>query len=153
MARAHMSRETSKGVIMTFKTITTNLLTIIGLVVEPIISIAKTLAYVEVNISIRQPPWTVTSGNPVIYTSLSSFFSFRIMLRSNSRSHQSVGYWWNTVDSYIRNSAGHCGGRNRTRKMKCTSSKNCLSFINLTKERYVLCRGPSVSWKRIVEAI
>ena len=37
-----MSRETNKGVMMLFKTITTTLSTIVHLLVEPIISLAKT---------------------------------------------------------------------------------------------------------------
>ena len=61
-----MSRETDEGVMMCFKTITTNLLTIIHLLVEPIKSLAKPKASLEAFIYIRQIPGTVTSSKPVI---------------------------------------------------------------------------------------
>ena len=80
---ANMSRETDEGVMMRCKTITANLLIIVRLLVEPITSLAKPKSYLESYIYISQPPLTVTSINPVIYPSLSSFFSFSNMLRSN----------------------------------------------------------------------
>ena len=141
-----MSREANKGVIMCFKTITTNLSTIVHLLVEPITSLAKPKASLEASISIRQLPWTVTSSKPVIYSSLFSFFFFGNIMRSNR-------YWWGTGESHSRNSADRCGEINTTGKMKCTSSRNCISIIDLIKGRCVLCSGPSIRWKRIVEAI
>ena len=56
MSKENMSKETNKGFVINFKTITTNLLTILGLIVEPIIPLAKTAAYLKVYLSIRQPP-------------------------------------------------------------------------------------------------
>ena len=90
------------------KTITANLLTIVCLLVAPRIFISKPKGSPEAYIPIRQPSWTVTYKYPVIYSSLSSFFYFGSMLRSNSRSHQIIEYWWSTVEIYVRNSAGHC---------------------------------------------
>ena len=141
-----MSRETNKGVVMRFKTITMNLSTIVHLIVEPITFLAKPKASLEEYISIRQLPWTVTSSKPVISPSLFSFFFFGNMLRSNR-------YSWGTVYSHFGNSADRCGGRNTTRKMKCTSSRNCISIVNLIKGRCVLCLGTSIGWNFIVEAI
>ena len=109
---------------MRFKTITAKLLTIVRLIVEPITNLAKPKAYLETYLSIRQPPWTGTSSKPVISPSLSSFFSFGNILTLNR-------YWWSTVDIYVKNSAGWCRGRNITRKMRCTASRNCMSIINL----------------------
>ena len=48
-----MSRETNEGVMMRFKIITTNLSTIVHLLVEPITSLAKPKASLEAYISIR----------------------------------------------------------------------------------------------------
>ena len=151
--RANMSRVTNKGVMMRCKAVTANLLTVVGLPVEPSTAIAKPKGYLDASLSIRQPPRTVTSSNPVISPSLSSFFFFSSMLRSNSRSHRSIGKQWITVESYVGNSADLYGRRNITGKMKCKASRNYLSIIELIKGRYVLFRGPSISWKRIVEAI
>ena len=151
--RANMSRETNEAVMMRCKKITSNLLRIVCILVEPITSLAKSKASIEESLSIRKTPWGVTSSKPVISPSLSSFFYFGSMMIYNSRSHQSIGYWWSTVDSYAENIAGRCGSRNRTGKMKYTESRNWLSFIYLIKGRYVLCRGPSISWKMIFEVI
>ena len=52
----NMSREVNEGVMMRFKTITENFSTIVHLLVEPIISLAKPKAYVEASISIRKIP-------------------------------------------------------------------------------------------------
>ena len=141
-----MLREMNEGVIMNFKTITMNLLTILHPLVEPITSLAKLKDYLEAYIYVSQIPWTVNSINPVIYTSLFSFFFFVSMLISN-------GYWWITLLSYFGNSYGLCRGRNTTGEMKCTTSRNCLSIIDLINERYVLLQGTSISFKRIVEEI
>ena len=140
-----MSRETNEGVMMRFKTITANLSTILHLLVEPITSLEKQKAYLEESISIRKP-WTVNSSKPVISPSMFRFFFFGNMLRSN-------GYRWSTVESHVINSADRCGGRNKTGKMKCMVSRNCISIIYLIKGRYVLCWGHSIRWKRMVEEI
>ena len=117
---------------MRFKKITTNFSTTLHLLVEPITSLEKPKAFLEAYISIRQLPWTVTSSKPVISHSMFSFLFFRNMLRSNR-------YLWGTVESHVGNSAGRCGGRNTTGKMKCTASRNCISIIDLIKGGYVLC--------------
>ena len=135
-----MSRETNEGVMMLFKTITTNLPTIVHLLVEFVTSLDKPKASLEASISIRQPTWTVTSSKPVIYPSLFSFLFFGNMLGSNI-------YWWGTVESHVGNSADRCGGRNTTVKMKCTASRNCIFITNLVKGRCVLCWGTSIRWK------
>ena len=141
-----MSRETNEGVMIRFKTITTNLSTIVHLLVEPIKSLEKPKAYLEASISIRQLTWTVTFSKPVISLSLFSFFFFGNMLISNR-------YWWGTVESHVGNSADLCGGRNTTGKMKYTASRNCISIIDLIKGRCVLSWGPSIRWKIKFEAI
>ena len=84
----------NKGVIVRFKTITTHLSTIVHLLIEPIISLAKPKASMEAYISISQLPWSVTSSNPDISPSLFSFFFFVNMLRFNR-------YWWGTVESHV----------------------------------------------------
>ena len=141
-----MSRETNEGVMMHFKTIAMNLLTIVHLLVKPITSLAKPKASLEAYFSIRQPPWTVTYSKPVISPSLFSFFFFGNMLRSNR-------YSWGTVESHVGNSDDSCGGRNTTRKLKCTEGRKCISIIDIIRGRYVLCCGPSIRWEVIVEAI
>ena len=142
----NMSREMNEGVIMNFKTITMNLLTILHPLVEPITSLAKPKASLEAYFPIRQLPWTATSTNPVVSPSLFSFFFFGNMLRSNR-------YIWGTVQSHVRNSADSCVGRDTTIKLKCTASRNCISTIDLIKGEYVLFWGPSIRWEFIVEAI
>ena len=54
--RANMPRKTNEGVMILCKTITANLLTIVGLLVEPITSLAKPKASLEASLSIRKPP-------------------------------------------------------------------------------------------------
>ena len=87
-----MSRETNEGVMMYFKTITMNLLTIVHLLVGPITYLAKLKAYMETSFLIMQLPWTVTSSKPVISPSLLSFLFFCNMLKFNR-------YWPGTVES------------------------------------------------------
>ena len=53
---------------------TANLLTLVGLIIGPIIFIAKTKGSMEAYLSIIQIPLTVTSSNPIKSTSLSGFF-------------------------------------------------------------------------------
>ena len=62
-------------------------------------------------------------------------------------------YRWSTVFSYVGNSAGRCGGRNRTGKMKCTEGKNCISITDLIKGRCIIFCGTTIRWKRTVEEI
>ena len=70
-----MSRVINKGVVMRCKAVTVDLLTVVGLLVEPIATISKPRIYLEEFISIRQHPITVTSSSMVITPSLSrSFF-------------------------------------------------------------------------------
>ena len=135
-----MSRETNEWVMMHFKKITMNLLTIVHpFIVETMTSIAKPNSYLEASISIRQLPLTGTSSKPVISPSQLSFLFF--------------GQMRGTVLSEVRNSADSCGGRNRSRKLKWTASRNCIFIINLIKGRCVLWWGPSIIWEVIVEAI
>ena len=138
---------------MCCKTITANLLIIVVLLVETSTYISKPTAYLEASLSIRQNHWTVTYITKVIYPSLSSFFYFRNILRSNMRSHQSIDKRWITIESYVGNSTGRCRSKNTTWKMNCKEIIKCLSFIDLIKWRYVLFRGPSITWKGVVESI
>ena len=57
------SRVTNKGIIMCCKSSTFNLLTVVGLLVEPITSVAKPKGYLEAYLSIIQPHITVTFSN------------------------------------------------------------------------------------------
>ena len=139
-----MSRETNEGVIMRCKTIMAKFSKIVHLLGEPITSLAKPKAYIEAYISIRQPPWILTSSNPFIYPSLSILFYFINMLISNR-------YWWSTVLSYVGNISGRCRVRDTTRKMNFTASRNCISIINLIKGGYVLCWGPNIRWKVLLK--
>ena len=127
----NMSGETNEGVMMHFKKITMNLLTIVHPLVEPITSLAKPKASLEASIYIRQIPWTVTSTKPFLSPSLFSFFFFGNMLRSNR-------YSWGTVLSHVGNNADSCGGRNTTRKLKCMANRKCISIIDLINGGYVL---------------
>ena len=136
----------NEGVMMHFKTIKMNLLTVVHPLVEPITSLEKPKASMEASISIRQLPWTVTSSKPVIFPSLFSFFFFGNILRSNI-------YWWGIVEIHVRNSSDRCRGRNTTGKMKRTASRNFISIIDLIKRSYVLFWVTSIRWKMIVEAI
>ena len=138
-----MTRETNEGVIMRFKTITTNLSTIVHLLVEPITSLAKPKASLETSISIRQLPWTVTSSKPVISPFLFCYFFFGNMLRSNR-------YSWGNVESHVGNSADLCGGRNTTRKMKCTASRNYISVIDLIKGGGMFLAGVPIAGEKLL---
>ena len=131
----NMSREKNKGVMIHLKTITTNLSTIVHILVEPITSLAKTKASPEVYFSIRQLTWAVTYSKPVVSPSLFSFFFFVNMLISNR-------YLWGTVESHVGNSAYRWRGINTTGKMKCTSSRNWISIIKLIKGRYIISGIP-----------
>ena len=89
--RANISRVTNKGVMMCFKAVTSNFLTLVGRFVEPSTAIENPKRFLEANISIRKSPIKLTSSNMAISPSLYSFFFFSFMLRSNSRSHQIIG--------------------------------------------------------------
>ena len=144
ITRANMSRVKNEEVMVHCKTVTDNLLTVLGLLVEHSTAITKTKVYLEVPLSIRQPSIKVTSSIPVIYPSLSSSLFFSSMLRSNIRSHWSFN---------VVNSADLCGSIIMNVKTKWTASRNLLSFINLIKGKYVLLWGPSISLNTIVEEI
>ena len=148
-----MSTVINEGVEMCCKAVTPNLFTAVGFLIEPSTSITKPKDYLEVCLSIMQPPIALTSSSPVIPPSLPSSFFFSIMLRSNSRIHQSIGWQWSSVESYIGNIYYLCVMRSRTVKTKCTASRNYLSIINLIKEWYIIFRGPSISLKGITEEI
>ena len=124
--RENISKGTNKGFMMCHKTITANLLTMVGLLVEHITPLAKRKDYIEALLSISRHTWKVTYSKSVIFTFLSSFFSFSSILISKI-------YRWRTVLSYIVISDGRCGGRNSTEKMKCTTIRNCLYIIDLIK--------------------
>ena len=142
---------TNKGVVMHCKAVTDNLLTVLCLLVEPSTAITKPKGSIEAYLSISQHPIILTSSIPVISTSLSSFLFFRIMLRSNNRSYRSILKKWITVNIYDGNSADLCGRRIRTVKMKRTASRNCLSFIDLIKGRYILFWGTSTVEKVLLK--
>ena len=136
---------------MRWKTITANLLKIVGLLVEPIISLEKPKDYLEASFPIRKSLWTVTYSKPVISTSLYNFSSFSSILRSNSRSHQSIGYWRITVESYVINSDGRCKGINITGLLELTFQGGFLRERYLSREAFgfamdVICstRRPTI---------
>ena len=141
-----MSRDTKEGVMMRFKTITTNLSTIVHLLVEPITSPVKPKASLEASIYIRQLPWTINYSKLVMSPSLFSVLFFGNMLRSKR-------YWWGTIESHVGISTDHCGGRYTTGKIKCTTTRNFIYINDLIKGRCVLWWGPSIRRKRIIEAI
>ena len=118
--RANMSRVTNEGVMIRFKEFTTNLLTVVGLLIENSTDIKKLKSSLEACISISQTPITVASSKPVIYPSLSIFLFFSSILIYNSISHQSIGKRRSTVESYVVNSDGCCVGRSITVKINCT---------------------------------
>ena len=140
---ANMSRETNEVVMMRCKKITSNLSTIVHLLVEPIKYLAKPKSSIEESLYIRQPPWTVTYSNPVISPPLYSFFSFVNMLISNR-------YWSITVLSYVVNSSRRCRGINTTGKMKSMASKNCISIVGLIKGGVCSLLGYHYQLKNIV---
>ena len=76
---------------MCCKSGTANLLTVVGISVEPSTEITKPNGYIEAYLSISQPPRTLNSSVLVKYPSLYRLFFFSSMLRSNSRSQQSIG--------------------------------------------------------------
>ena len=138
---------------MRCKAFTANLLTVVRLLIEPSTYIEKLKASLEASISVSQNPITVASSSPVVSTSLSSSFFFSRILKSKSISHQSIRKRRSTVESYVVNISDLCGIKSRTIKMKCTESRNCLSFIDLIKGRCIIFRGPSISQKMFSEAI
>ena len=138
---------------MCCKAVIANFFAVLVLLVKPSIYIENQKGSLEAYLSIMWPPIIVASSSPVIPPSLPSSFFFSSMPRSNSRRHQIIGWQWITVESYVINSSDLCRMRITTGKMKCMSSRNFLSVIDLIKERYVIFWSPSISWKRIIEAI
>ena len=67
-----------------------NMLTVVGLIVQPSTAIAKPKDSLEAYIFICKTTVKGTSSNTVISTSLYIFFSFSNILRSNSISHQII---------------------------------------------------------------
>ena len=90
--RANMPRKTNEGVMILCKTITANLLTIVGLLVEPITSLEKPKGFIWGSLFNKQHPITLTSKYTVISSSLSSFLFLSSILISNSRNHRIIGY-------------------------------------------------------------
>ena len=115
--RENLSTVMNKGVKMRYKAVTANLLTVVGLLVEPSKAIKK-MSSLEASLSIRQPTITVISSSPFISPPLSRSLFFSSMLISNSRSHQSIGQRWSTVDSYVGNISDLCGRRSRNWKIE-----------------------------------
>ena len=130
-----MSTVTNEGIKMHFKTVMANFFTAVGLLVGPSTAIAKPECYIEAYISISQPSFIVTYSSPVINSYLLSSFLLRIILRSNSRIRQSRACKWIIVESEVINSTALCGTIIGTGKIKGTESRNCISIINLIKER------------------
>ena len=58
---------------MSCKSVTDNLLTVLGIFVEPGTSIENPKGYIEASLYIRQPTWKLNSSNTVKYLSLSRF--------------------------------------------------------------------------------
>ena len=118
------------------QSVMTNFFTLLGLQVELIISIVKPKGSIEGSTSMRKYSITVTSNSPVIYYSLLRSLFFRSMLRTNSRYCHNISWWWSTVDVEVINSASLCGTITGTGIINGMESRNCLSIINLIKERY-----------------
>ena len=91
MTRANVSTVIKEGVKMCCKAVTAKFLTVVGLLYENSKEIIKPKSYPEAYLSISKYPIAVTSSSPVIYISLSISLFFSSILRSNSRSHQSIG--------------------------------------------------------------
>ena len=85
-----MSRVTNMGVMMSCKAVTTNLFTVVGLLVETITAIVKPKGSLEASNYIRKPNIIVTYNIPVISTPLSILFFFISMLISNVISHRII---------------------------------------------------------------
>ena len=64
--RANMSRVTNEGVMICFKAIMANFLTVVGLLVGPITSILKLKGYLEASLSIWQHPIPVDLFQPCV---------------------------------------------------------------------------------------
>ena len=89
--RANMSRVTNEGVMICFKAIMANFLTVVGIIVEHSTLIKKPKGCIEESCYIRQPTSKVTSSDPIISPYLVRSFFFISMMRSNSISKQSIG--------------------------------------------------------------
>ena len=114
---ANMSTMTNKGVKTCCKAITTNLFTVLGLLVWPNTSIAEPKGSIEEYITIRKTSIKVTYISPVIPPYLHSSFFYSSILRFNSISHQSRVWKQSTVESEVVNSVDLCGMISRTIKI------------------------------------
>ena len=78
-----MSTVMNEGVKICCKSVTTQVFTVVGLLVELCTAIAKPKGSLEASPSIRQPSVTITSNSPVIYPFLFSSFFFSSTLQSH----------------------------------------------------------------------
>ena len=81
--RAKMSMVMNEGVKIHCRSITTQVFTVVGLLVEIDKSIEKSKGRPEASLSTRYPSVTVTSTSPVIYSSFFSSFLFSSALQSH----------------------------------------------------------------------
>ena len=87
---------------MHWKSVMENLFTVLGPLVEPSSKyIENSKVSIESSISIRQIPITLNSNRNDIPPSLHSSLFFISILRYNGRNHQSRGWQWNNVESYM----------------------------------------------------
>ena len=128
--RSNMSTVMNEGDKMHWKSVTEKFITVVGPLVEPSSTyIENPKVSIESSISIRQTTITSKSYRPVIPTYLHSSFFLSSILRSNGRIHQSRGWQWSNVESYVINSAALCVPIIIPGKMKCLASRNSLSII------------------------
>ena len=78
-----MSRVKNEGLMMHYKSVTDNMLTVVGHIFEPNTAIEEPKGSLEANLSIRKPPIVITSSNTVISPSI-----YRILFFD---SNQSIG--------------------------------------------------------------
>ena len=143
----------NESVKMRYKSVRVKLFTVVGILVEPIITaIVNPKVFIEASLSMVQPTIKVTAKIPVIPSSVPGSLFFRSILISSCRSHWRRGLRWITVESYFRNSTDLCGTMIITVKLKFPACINYISIVDLINGRYFLCRSPSISWKHIVEA-
>ena len=98
MKRENMSTVMKKGVDIRSKAVTTQVFTVVGLLVEPGASISKIKGYLEDYPSIMQPSILVTSNSPVIYSSIFSYLFLELHFSLTYKMYVNMGQ---TLDSFL----------------------------------------------------
>ena len=138
---------------MIFKIFATPQSIVLDLLVKLSTSIETPKGSLENFLLIRQPSAKITSTSPVKIYVLFIFYFCNSIMWKNIVGRQRRGWRWSTGDSKARNSSVLHLTRYISENIYDMASSNCISIIDIIKERYIIFQSPHVSWKIMIEEI